>query len=118
MGVVYHANYLAWCELGRTDLIRALGTPYSAIEQAGTTLAVAEAQLRYKRGARYDELVRVETIVTEVRSRSVTFAYEIVGEDGAMLVTASTKLVAVGPQGRSTVIPSELRQALEGAIES
>jgi len=117
MGVVYHANYLAWCEVGRTDLIRSLGTPYGEIERAGTVLAVAEASLRYKRGARYDEVVQVATRVTEVRSRTVTFGYEIRAADGALLVTASTVLVAVRPDGRSTVLPVHLRQALERALE-
>lgn len=117
MGVVYHANYLVWCEVGRTDFIRMLGMPYSEIERSGTTLAVAEATLRYKRSARYDDLVRVVTTVREVRSRSVTFAYDIALEDGSQLVTASTVLVSIGPSGKSTALPSELRHALEGAIE-
>ncbi len=117
MGVVYHANYLVWCEVGRTDFIRMLGMPYSEIERSGTTLAVAEATLRYKRGARYDDLVRVVTTVREVRSRSVTFAYDIALEDGSQLVTASTVLVSIGPSGKSAALPSELRHALEGAIE-
>jgi acyl-CoA thioester hydrolase len=117
MGVVYHANYLVWCEVGRTDFIRALGTPYSEIERAGTTLAVAEATLRYKRSARYDDLVYVATTVSDVRSRAVTFNYDIALGDGTQLVTASTVLVSVGPDGKSVALPLELRQALEGAIE-
>jgi len=117
MGVVYHANYLIWCEVGRTDFIRALATPYSEIERAGTTLAVAEASFRYKRGARYDDLVYVETTIRDVRSRAVTFNYDVTLGDGTLLVTASTVLVSVGPDGRSVALPSELRHALEGAIE-
>ena len=117
MGVVYHANYLVWCEVGRTDFIRALGMPYADIERAGTTLAVAEATIRYKRGARYDDLVRVATTISAVRSRAVTFDYHVALSDGTHLVTASTVLVAVGPDGKSVALPSELRHALEGAIE-
>jgi acyl-CoA thioester hydrolase len=117
MGVVYHANYLVWCEIARTDLIRALGTPYAAIEDSGTMLAVAEATLRYKRGARYDDMVRVAASVADVRSRAVTFAYDISLQDGTGLVSASTTLVAMRPDGRSTVLPISLRHALEQAIE-
>ena len=118
MGVVYHANYLVWCEVGRTDLIRALGMPYAEVERAGTALAVVEARLNYKRSARYDDLVRVTTTVTHVRSRAVTFAYEIMHESGARLATASTVLAAVRPDGRSATIPAPLRDALERAIEA
>jgi acyl-CoA thioester hydrolase len=121
MGVVYHANYLAWCEIGRTDLIRALGTPYAEVERQGVALAVAEANLRYVRAARYDDLIRVVTTVNDVRSRSVTFGYRIMRVEGSVpgptLVAASTTLVAVGADGRGRALPAALRQSLEGAIE-
>jgi acyl-CoA thioester hydrolase len=118
MGVVYHANYLAWCEVGRTDLIRALGKSYADVEREGVSLAVAEAQLRYKRGAQYDDVVRVVTRVSNVRSRFITFDYDIMRADGTPLVTATTTLVAVGRDGRSTSLPPDIRQALENAIEN
>jgi acyl-CoA thioester hydrolase len=118
MGVVYHANYLVWCEIGRTDLIRRLGRSYADVERDGVSLAVAEAQLRFKRGARYDDVIHVVTTVTDVRSRCVTFAYDIRHADGTSLASASTTLVAVGREGRSTTLPPELRQALENAIEN
>ncbi len=117
MGVVYHANYLVWCDIGRTELIRHLGVPYADVERGGTALAVVEASLRYTRSARYDDLVRVVTAVANVRSRSVTFAYDISLVDGPLLVSASTALAAVGRDGRSTSIPPLLREALECAIE-
>lgn len=112
MGVVYHANYLVWCELGRTDLIRVLGRPYAEIEAGGVALAVVEAGLRFLRPARYDELIRVVTTVGELRSRVVTFAYELLRGD-EVLCTASTTLVGMTRDGRSAAIPAELRTALE-----
>jgi len=118
MGVVYHANYLVWCEMGRTDLIRALGKSYVDVERDGVNLAVAEARLRYKRGALYDEVIRVVTRVSEVRSRVITFDYDITRADGTPLVSATTVLVAVGRDGRSTTLPLDIRQALENAIEN
>ena len=72
MGVVYHANYLVWCEVGRTDFIRTSGMSYRQMEEAGVALAVADASLRFHAPARYDDVVRVETTLTDVRSRSVT----------------------------------------------
>ena len=74
MGVVYHTNYLVWCEIGRTELIRALtGVSYAKLEEEdGVGLAVAELSIRYHGAARYDNMVRVRTTLTEARSRSVT----------------------------------------------
>lgn len=116
MGVVYHAHYLVWCEIGRTDHIRRFGTSYAEMERAGLSLAVAEANLRYHASARYDELVRVATILTEVRSRTLTFDYLITNADsGEKLATASTKLVALDRQGRVTAIPDGMRTVLESA---
>ena len=117
MGVVYHANYLAWCEVGRTDLIRAAGKSYREMEEAGVGLAVAEATLRYHAPARYDDVVRVVTTLTEVRSRIVSFDYQIVhAETGARLVSASTRLVSVDRDGRTVALPADVRAFLERAL--
>lgn len=114
MGVVYHAEYLVWCEVGRTEFIRAHLRSYARLEEEGLLLAVAEASLRYHGGARYDELVRVETRLAEVRSRSLRFDYLVSRvETGEKLVTATTTLVAVDRSGRSMAIPAAVREALE-----
>jgi acyl-CoA thioester hydrolase len=113
MGVVYHANYLAWCEVGRTELVRSAGMSYREMEEAGMGLAVIDATLRYHAPARYDDAIRVETRVTDVRSRTVTFEYVIVNAStGARLVTASTRLVSVDRAGTPVAMPSEVRALL------
>lgn len=115
MGVVYHANYLVWCEVGRTDFIRDLGLPYAEMERGGTALAVAEASVRYHAPARYDELVRVETTLSAVRSRALTFDYVIFNAaTGERLATASTMLVALDKSGRPSPIPVAIRAILSG----
>ncbi|HET7273896.1 MAG TPA: thioesterase family protein [Longimicrobiaceae bacterium] len=118
MGVVYHANYLIWCEIARTDLIRKLGSSYAELEDRGTVLAVSEAALRYHASARYDDLVRAECWVEEVRSRLVRFGYEIsrAGSAGPplRLVTAHTTLIALDASGRPRVMPPELLARLKG----
>jgi acyl-CoA thioester hydrolase len=112
MGVVYHANYLAWCEIGRTDWIREMGITYAAMERGGIRLAVAEATLRYHAPARYDERVRIATTLESARSRAVVFRYRLtrVGEGGgeALLVTARTTLVATDDDGRVRALPADL----------
>jgi acyl-CoA thioester hydrolase len=117
MGVVYHSNYLIWCEIGRTDYIRSLGTPYAELERNGVALAVSEASLRCHAPARYDDVVRVETSLTEVRSRTVTFDYVIVNAGtGARLVTASTTLVSLDPDGKVAALPLDVRDFLAGGV--
>jgi acyl-CoA thioester hydrolase len=121
MGVAYHANYLVWCEVGRTDLIRQAGMSYAEMERRGVLLAVADAQLRYHASARYDDRVRIVTRLTGVRSRMVTFGYELfrVGDDdreGERLASASTTLVSLGADGRPTALPVEMREVLERAL--
>ena len=116
MGVVYHAHYLVWCEIGRTDHIRRFGMTYAEMEHAGLTLAVAEAHLRYHASARYDDLVRVETRLSEVRSRTLTFDYLITNADtGEKLASATTKLVALDREGRVAVLADAIRSVLDAA---
>jgi acyl-CoA thioester hydrolase len=117
MGVVYHAHYLVWCEMGRTELIRRLGMSYREIEQRGVALAVAEATIRYAASARYDDLIRVATRVASVRSRTVTFDYVITNADSAeRLATASTKLVSLASDGRLAAMPDDIRALLDGTV--
>ena len=114
MGVVYYANYLVWCEVGRVEFLRAHGRSYAALESEGTGLAVSEARVRYLAPARFDDLVRVETTLTGVRSRAVTFDYTIVNaETDARLAVAHTTLVSIDQGGRLSAIPAEFREALE-----
>ena len=117
MGVVYHTNYLVWCEIGRTELIRALsGTSYATLEAEGVALAVAGLSIRYHGAARYDNLIRVRTTQAEARSRSVTFDYLISNaETGERLASARTVLVSLDPNGRPTRMPDGLRAQLERA---
>ena len=115
MGIIHHANYLAWCEIGRTDLIARMYKPYAEVEKEGLLLAVTEVALRYHASARYDDLVRVTTRIQSVRSRSVVFAYlvERVEEDGSTtrLATASTGLTPIDRSGRPRKLPADLLDA-------
>jgi acyl-CoA thioester hydrolase len=117
MGVVYHSNYLIWCEVGRTDYIRAAGMSYREMEEAGVGLAVSDATIRFHGPARYDDLVRIETRLTEVRSRTVAFDYVITNATtGARLVSASTRLVSLDRAGRTIAMPPAVRELLDRAL--
>jgi acyl-CoA thioester hydrolase len=110
MGVVYHTNYLIWCEVGRTDFIRARGMSYADIERAGIGLAVSEMSARFHAAARYDEMIRVRTTLSDVRSRGITFDYVIMrAATGDKLVTARTALVSIDSTGRPVAMPQSVR---------
>jgi acyl-CoA thioester hydrolase len=117
MGVVYHANYLVWCELGRTDFIRALGKSYAELERDGVLLVVSDVAMRFHASARYDDPIRVFTRLTSAGSRGVAFGYRIVRTDtDALLVSASTSLLSIDKAGRLVAMPRDLRSILEAAV--
>ena len=117
MQVVYHANYLVWCEMGRTDLIKRLGSSYAEIERQGVMLAVIDANIRYHYSARYEDRIRVTTVFQSVKSRTVTFQYTIENADTrARLASATTTLASINGDGKLVAIPAHLRQAMENAV--
>ena len=118
MQVVYHANYLVWCEIARTELIRQHAGSYSDIEEGGVALAVVDASLRFHAPARYDDLIRVTASMREVRSRTITFDYAVANATtGQQLVTASTTLASTDRDGKLVSMPVELRKKLETAVD-
>ena len=113
MGVAYHAHYLVWCEVARTDHMRQRGVTYRQLEEQGLLLAVVEAQVRYRLPARYDDLLVVRCWVREVASRRVSFGYAIDRPaDGALLATASTALIALDRAHGLGSLPPAVRDAL------
>src|SRR5919112_5254975 len=92
MGVVHHASYIIWLEQGRTELLRALGISYREIEAAGFFVVLSDLQVRYHASARYDDLVLLRATLGGVRSRQLSFTYELrLGATGALLVTARSE---------------------------
>ena len=114
MGVAYHAHYLVWCELARTEHMRRLGVRYRDLEERGCKLAVADASLRYLRSARYDDLLSVTAWLADVASRRVVFQYRVERpEDGALLCTAETALVSLDRDNRLARLPPDVRALME-----
>lgn len=106
MGVVYHANYLTWFEIGRTEMIRSLGMTYQSMEARGLLLPVIEADLKFKQPAKYDDVVTLYTGMTELTHLRLHFAYEVKrGEE--LLVTGSTRHVWVNRDFKPTRIDRE-----------
>jgi len=114
MGVVYHSNYLIWFEVGRVELMRALGFEYKQMEtEDDCQIVVADAHCRYEKPARYDEVLRVRPRIAEWRNRIVKFSYEIFREsDDALLATGDTTHVICGRNGRPKSLPPKYRDVL------
>jgi acyl-CoA thioester hydrolase len=117
MGVVYHANYLIWFEVGRVELIRALGIEYKTMEIADDChIVVAEAHCRYLYPAHYDEPLRIRTRIAEAKNRTIRFSYEIFRADDRLLATGETVHVICGSNGRPKLLPEKYRRAFSGAL--
>ncbi len=117
MGRAHHMHYLAWFELGRTELLRGAGVAYSEIESQGVKLPVSNVDIEYRSPAGYDEAVDIFTRVSRVRSRTVTFSYLAArAETGEALAAGSTRLVCTDAEGRPRRIPPHLISVLEGLL--
>jgi acyl-CoA thioester hydrolase len=113
MGVVYYANYLRWFERGRSEFLRQIGLPYSAIEQQGFNFPVIEVTCRYAQSARYDDVIRIQTELTQLGRAGLSFQYRIMREaDGCLLATGATRHASVDKSGRITRIPQALIDAI------
>ncbi len=103
MGVVYHANYLTWFEIGRTEFIRSVGYPYASFEERGLLLPVVNLHIQYQSPARYDDEIVIATQVKRFTGVRLTFYYEIKHKHTAnLLVTGETEHVWVNEQFRPT----------------
>jgi acyl-CoA thioester hydrolase len=100
--------------------MRQHGMSYAEMEKGGMGLTVSEFSVRLHASARYDDLVRIATTLTSVRSRQVTFEYLLTNAvSGERLATARTSLVSISPGGRPTAMPASVRARLaqRGAAE-
>jgi len=95
MGVVYHANYLVWFEIGRTKLIEYLGFKYADMEKYNIVSPVIDAQISYKKPVRYGEKVVIDTWLEKYDGIRTVYGYNVIGEDGHIAVTGTTTHVIV-----------------------
>jgi acyl-CoA thioester hydrolase len=101
MGIVYHAHYLVWFEIGRTEWCRAAGLPYAGLERSGLFIPVTRVACAFRRRSTYDDPVRVVTRMSELGGRGCTFAYEVRGQAGEVLADGATHHVFTDPSGKA-----------------
>ena len=114
MGLLHHANYLVYFEQGRTELLRAQGVSYKDLEDQGFLLVLTRVEVKYRRPARYDDLLEVRTRLVAHSGARVSFEYEILGEGASEpLATGFTAHAAVVASGRPRRLPPEVRRLLQ-----
>ncbi|MEF2279718.1 thioesterase family protein [Deinococcus sp. YIM 134068] len=116
MGVAHHANYPVWFEVGRTDLMRQLGLPYTEVEARGYYLMLSGLSVEYRRAARYDDHLMLTTRVGQVRSRTLTFTYELRRGD-ELVATGETRHIATDKNYRPARLPGDVMEALTGGAD-
>ena len=114
MGVVYHANYAVYFEVGRTEWLREFGLSYSAMEAEGIMLPVISLSINYKNSARYDDVLKVKTRLKKMPTASIEFDYELLNNKGELLATGNTMLAFVdAKRNRPTRCPKYLLDKLQ-----
>jgi acyl-CoA thioester hydrolase len=112
MGVVYYGTYPIYFEMGRAEYMRAKGYPYKKFEETGFHLVVVNMEAKYYNTAAYDDLLSVRTSITELKSRGLTFHYEVF-RDGALIVEGKTKHICTNSDKKTVVIPPSLFETLK-----
>ena len=115
MGVVYHANYVVWMEVGRVEAMRSAGLNYAEMEREGIRVAVIGVELDYKAAARYDDLVDVRASVVEVQSRKMRIEYEIRrASDQQLLAVGATRHLFLNFDMKPIRCPAKYHDVLSG----
>jgi acyl-CoA thioester hydrolase len=113
MGIAHHAEYFAWFEVGRTDLLRGRGLTYRELEQDGVRLPVIETHAHFRRPAYYDDVLEIRTRLVAISGARVSFEYAVFRSGSPdVLAVGSTSHAAVGHDGRPRRLPAELRRSL------
>jgi acyl-CoA thioester hydrolase len=118
MGVAYHARYLVWLDVARTEHLRRRGASYRELEAAGLRLVVSEVSVRYRQPARFDDLLRIRCWVRRLESRRVEFGYAVDHvDDGRLLATATVALLALDASMTLRRLPAEVARVLTVAAD-
>ena len=110
MGIVHHASYIVYFEEGRSSYARQRGSDYASVERSGYYLTVAEVNARYLKPAQYSQRLTIRCWIDEMKSRALTFGYEIVdAETREILVTGFSKHICITHDGKVTKLPETWR---------
>ncbi len=117
MGIVHHGSYLVYFEAGRVEWLRRRGVTYADWANRGVHLPVVEAHVGYKAPSRFDDLLVVETTLSELRSVSMKFSY-VIRRDGTLIAEGYTRLGCIDAQHKLLRIPDHMRDVLLAAEQA
>jgi acyl-CoA thioester hydrolase len=106
MGFLHHANYFAYFEIGRTELLRAAGGNYRKMEEGGLLVVVVKAECRFRQPARYDDVLRLRTTVVRTTRAKIEHQYELM-RDGECLAVGHATLAVIDRDGKVQPVPEE-----------
>ncbi len=109
-GIVHHANYLNYFEIGRIEMLRAGNASYKAIEEAGVMLVVSEAKVNFYKPAHYDDLLKLETQLVKARGVRIRHQYRLT-RNGELLVEGYTVVASVSKAGKVVRLPAWLQMS-------
>ncbi|MGN0834734.1 MAG: acyl-CoA thioesterase [Candidatus Spyradosoma sp.] len=118
MGVVYHANYLPWCEVARTRLLAEVGLPYARLQELGFLLPVLEINLKYRAPARFGDVVSVRARMEEMPRVRIRIDYEIFRGDGELLTTGHSLHAFMNREGVAIKPPAFFLETLRAAFDA
>lgn len=108
MGYCYYGNYAEFLEVGRVEALRSKGITYRELEEIGIMLPVLEFNIKYLAPAKYDDLLKIVTNITQLKGTRLFFEYEIYNERNQKLVDASTTLVFVNSESMKPITAPEI----------
>ena len=108
MGLLHHANYAVYFEMGRTELLRSRGHSYREVEDAGFFLVIVDLECKFRQPARYDDLLTLRTTVARVTHVKIVHEYKLF-RDGVLLTEGRTTLACVDREGKPQALPELLR---------
>lgn len=117
MGVAHHSAYVVWCEAARVEWLRERGLSYREMEEAGLSLAVSRFEAHYRSAAYFDDELELTAVLSEVRSRRVTYRYRV-ERGGTLLATASSEHVPTDRSGHATRIPEKWLAPMQQLLEN
>jgi acyl-CoA thioester hydrolase len=112
MGFAYNAHYLTWFEIGRSEFMRGKGLSYREIEERGYHLPLVQAALTLRLPVRYDDVLTVETRIAKLRSRTVTFGYQLIRDDRTHAEGTTRHACLLAESGRAVTMPAWLSEGL------
>lgn len=114
MGIVHHANYPVYYEMGRTEMFRNIGLPYDEMERRGIILPLIDLHCNYKRSAYYDQELTLITQLRELPSIKIRFDYIIKNSEGEILNEGYTTLVFMDSERRRPIrVPADIEEELK-----